>query len=1085
MADKANIGPKIVLEGEKEYRQAITGVNKSMSVLKSELHAVAAEFDGNANSIDALRAKNEVLTKQHDEQKRKLQLLRGALENANATYGEGSTQVQNWQIKLNNAYADLNKLNKELTENQKHLSEAEKSTDKTAKSIDEFGKEVKDAEKKTSTFGDVLKANLAGTAIIEGIKAISSSITEVVDSTAEFRNDFSKLKVNADTAGASIDAVSQQLKNLDAITGETDSNIEALSNLLQAGITGDSLTKTVEALSGAVIKFPDTLKIESLSDALQETLATGKATGQFGELLERLGYNLDTFNNGMALSATYADKQSYALNLLANTGLASVNAEYVKNNQTMIEYSNAQFELRERMSEIAVAVTPLLSKAMAVLAENMGDITEDILPVVINGFTWMVENVDTIEAGLKGIGAAFITKKAADGVLAAVNAYKALTTATQAATVAQTAFNTASKANIIVAIASVVIGAGTALASYAKSASDAADETKKLNDENQKLIDKNKEVYESIQGNIKDRQKSIEKIQDEAKSTKTLIDSLYNLAEEENKSNSSKEQMISLVNQINNVMPGLNLAVSEQTGLLNLQRQEVDKLVESRIELSTAEALQGQLSTIALDKYNQEQALNDALDAQTKKREELNNLVEKRNNYSGYGVGITKLLGLDKAKLDEMNSEIKKLTEELDANELSIEAARGEIDKLGRSYKDALDYIGDHTALDNTTKALDSFLGKYQEVLNEQNEDFAGSLDDRVDMVEDSFKASEKALDKHYKAEQKALDKAQKEQLDKVQEFADKEFTILENKHKEKLKLINQEYLEKIKLVDEDRYNELKDVQDQIDAIDAQADAEDRARKTIEQAEKRAELNMQIASAKTAEEKLEAQQELADFEEEVAADRLKTERALQKDILEEQKDTINSSYDAKVKSLKEEQTKEEEKADAIYEKEKIVIENRLEAKKQELEDIHELEDTALSDKQEAEQTALDDTKAYAIKSVKETYEEDLKQFKLNNALKYNEAVANQDAINKYIKESAVASSPGLGHTLPSLYTNPYEYKYSAFSSNSNVASQAIEIDYDKITTSMVKAIKSSGLQVVLNNKVVGSIMDKQINNYLR
>ena len=46
----STIGPKIILEGEKEYRQAITNVNKSMSVLKSELKSVTAEFEGNANS---------------------------------------------------------------------------------------------------------------------------------------------------------------------------------------------------------------------------------------------------------------------------------------------------------------------------------------------------------------------------------------------------------------------------------------------------------------------------------------------------------------------------------------------------------------------------------------------------------------------------------------------------------------------------------------------------------------------------------------------------------------------------------------------------------------------------------------------------------------------------------------------------------------------------------------------------------------------------------------------------------------------------------------------------------------------------
>ena len=59
-----SIGTKIILEGEKEYRSAIYNVNKSISTLRSEMRAVTAEFDGNANSVEALTRKNEVLSKQ-------------------------------------------------------------------------------------------------------------------------------------------------------------------------------------------------------------------------------------------------------------------------------------------------------------------------------------------------------------------------------------------------------------------------------------------------------------------------------------------------------------------------------------------------------------------------------------------------------------------------------------------------------------------------------------------------------------------------------------------------------------------------------------------------------------------------------------------------------------------------------------------------------------------------------------------------------------------------------------------------------------------------------------------------------------
>ena len=66
----------------------------------------------------------------------------------------------------------------------------------------------------------------------------------------------------------------KELVNLTALTGESDSSIEALSNLMSAGFSDTQIKSAVESLSGAVIKFPDTLKIESLADSLQETVAT-------------------------------------------------------------------------------------------------------------------------------------------------------------------------------------------------------------------------------------------------------------------------------------------------------------------------------------------------------------------------------------------------------------------------------------------------------------------------------------------------------------------------------------------------------------------------------------------------------------------------------------------------------------------------------------------------------------------------------------------------------------------------------------------------------------------------------------------
>lgn len=107
------------------------------------------------------------------------------------------------------------------------------------------------------------------------------------------------LENNARQAGVGVDATKKAFEDLYVVSGETDSSVEAVSNLLQSGFTESNLQKAVEGLANAATTFPDTIKIESLADSLQETIATGSATGQFAELLDRMGIGAETFRKAL------------------------------------------------------------------------------------------------------------------------------------------------------------------------------------------------------------------------------------------------------------------------------------------------------------------------------------------------------------------------------------------------------------------------------------------------------------------------------------------------------------------------------------------------------------------------------------------------------------------------------------------------------------------------------------------------------------------------------------------------------------------------------------------------------------------
>ena len=157
MAD--DFGLKIGLEGEKEFKKAISEINQSFKVLGSEMKVVQSQFDKNDSSVEALTARNQVLSREIEAQKQKIETLRSALSNAASSFGENDRRTQNWQIQLNNATAALNDMERELSQNERAIDELGDELRQSGDQADDFGDELegaaKDADDASSRFEKV------------------------------------------------------------------------------------------------------------------------------------------------------------------------------------------------------------------------------------------------------------------------------------------------------------------------------------------------------------------------------------------------------------------------------------------------------------------------------------------------------------------------------------------------------------------------------------------------------------------------------------------------------------------------------------------------------------------------------------------------------------------------------------------------------------------------------------------------------------------------------------------------------------------------------------------------------------------
>lgn len=325
-----------------ELSKALQQPNKEAADLQSKLKAVDQALKLDPTNTNLLAQKQRLLADAITQTESKLNLLK---------------QAQDEFVKSNKNVdsAEYIELEKQIAQTEKKLNDLKNASDEVAKSNNKIstsltnaGSALESASQKTKGLSTAAGGLLAAWAA-------------TVPATDELRQDLSYLEQNAIDAGIGAETAEAAFDTFNNVINETDSSVEGVSNLLQAGFTESNLQKAVEGLTGAYIKFPDTLKIESLADSLQETLATGQATGQFGELLDRLGIGAENFSNELANCSTEAEKQQLVLQTLADNGLNETYESYLKNNSAMIESRDATQQFQEAMAQLSEAIMPIIT----------------------------------------------------------------------------------------------------------------------------------------------------------------------------------------------------------------------------------------------------------------------------------------------------------------------------------------------------------------------------------------------------------------------------------------------------------------------------------------------------------------------------------------------------------------------------------------------------------------------------------------------------------------------------------------------------------------------------------------------------
>ena len=371
-----NIGPKIGIDGEKQFRSELNSISQQLRTLNTEMKAVTTAFDANDSSQKKLAAQSDVLTRQLSLQEQEVTDIQKALDYAKANYAENSNEVQRWQQALNNATADLNR---------------------TKSGIESINEEMKNTSV-VSQFGGALKSGLAVAAKAAAAGAVIALTKSAVENYGEYEQLVGGVEtLFKDSAGTVEEYANNAYKTAGLSANEYMETVTSFSaSLLQS--MGNDTQAAAEKADRAITDMSDNANkmgtdMQSIQNAYQGfakqnyTMLDNLKLG-YGGTKEEMQRLIDDAN---ALNAAQGNYTNYTIESYADIvdAIHTVQTEMGITGTTALEASTT---IEGSVSAMKAAwgnfVTGLgndnanISELSAQLIESVGTVAENVLPVV-------------------------------------------------------------------------------------------------------------------------------------------------------------------------------------------------------------------------------------------------------------------------------------------------------------------------------------------------------------------------------------------------------------------------------------------------------------------------------------------------------------------------------------------------------------------------------------------------------------------------------------------------------------------------------------------------------------------------------
>lgn len=394
MAGSETLGASFTIDTT-NLKAGLAQANRLIRESESEFKAAAAGMDDWTKSSDGINAKIKQLNNTTDLQRKKVDALQKQYSDLiSKGLDPTSKQAVELRTKINNETTALNKNEKELKQQTAALQNLGNESEDAANSTDDLADSTKStgsgfAGLKGSAGIAVAAIAAVAAAAIAGVKAL----LDLAESTRETRTAMSRLETGFTTAGHSAEDATNTYKTLYGVLGDADRASEAAGHLALLADNTQDLEKWTDIATGVYAQFGDSLPIEGLTEAANETAKVGDVTGVLADALNWAGVNEEDFQEKLDECSTEQERQQLITETL--NGLYADQSEKFKElNKDIISANEAQADLTQAQADLGAAMEPINTK----LTEFKTNIIENVTPTL----TLLADDFTDVFNGVSG-----------------------------------------------------------------------------------------------------------------------------------------------------------------------------------------------------------------------------------------------------------------------------------------------------------------------------------------------------------------------------------------------------------------------------------------------------------------------------------------------------------------------------------------------------------------------------------------------------------------------------------------------------------------------------------------------------------